>query len=101
MEQVQGFAQKEMLKPDLYVVARFLEALWDSGREYLKTQLQMAVGLNYNIYMKYLNWLEKKGLIVLRLVGKKKTTVRITNKGVKAYDSLVGWINDVIGGDLG
>jgi len=50
-------------KPDLYVVARFLEKLITKGGSRRKTELQMAVGLNFNVYSKYLEWLEKKGLI--------------------------------------
>ncbi|MCL4436112.1 MAG: hypothetical protein M1503_00305 [Thaumarchaeota archaeon] len=47
-------------RPDLYVVARFLEKIIVSGGSRRKTDLQMAVRLNFNVYMKYLEWLERK-----------------------------------------
>lgn len=94
-----GDKDKEMDKPDLYVVARFLERLWKEGREFKKTELQMAVGLNYNIYMKYLRWLENKELIKLVKIDKKHDRIAITPKGIEAYRSLVEWIRETIGED--
>jgi len=84
-------------KPDLYVVARFLEKLCTPNKEYKKTELQMAVGLNYNVYTKYLKWLEEKGLIVIKNEGPRHVTVKITKKGLDAYNTLAMWIKDVIG----
>lgn len=86
-----------MEKPDLYVVSRFLEKLWESGREYKQTELQMAVGLNFNVYAKYLKWLKEKGMIVVKENDDKKKTIAITEKGVTAYKTLALWIKDVIG----
>ena len=80
-----------MEKPDLYVVARFLERLWRDPRPHRKTDLQLAVRLNYNVYKKYLEWLEQKGLIT---VGE---TVAITPKGLETYKTLVAWIKDTVG----
>ena len=86
-----------MEKPDLYVVSRFLEKLWEGGREYKQTELQMAVGLNFNVYSKYLTWLKEKGMIAVKESGDKKKTIAITEKGVTAYKTLATWIKDVIG----
>jgi predicted transcriptional regulator len=94
-----GNKDKEMEKPDLYVVARFLERLWKEGREFKKTELQMAVGLNYTIYIKYLKWLEKKELIKLVKLDSKHEKISITPKGIEAYRSLVEWIRVTIGED--
>jgi predicted transcriptional regulator len=52
-----------LLKPDLYVVSRFLEALWWDTSGMKKTQLQMSVGLNYQTFLKYLKWLEQHSLV--------------------------------------
>lgn len=73
------------------MVARFLERLWRDGRPHRKTDLQLAVRLNYNVYKKYLDWMEQKGLIV---VGE---TVAITPKGLETYRTLVAWIKDTVG----
>lgn len=94
-----GDKEKGMDKPDLYVVARFLERLWKEGREFKKTELQMAVGLNYTIYVKYLRWLEKKGLIKFVQIDAKHEQIAITPKGIEAYRSLVEWIRETIGED--
>jgi predicted transcriptional regulator len=94
-----GNKEKDMDKPDLYVVARFLERLWKEGREFKKTELQMAVGLNYSIYVKYLRWLERKELIKFVKVDAKHEKITITPKGVEAYRSLVEWIRETIGDD--
>lgn len=80
-----------MEKPDLYVVARFLERLWRDPRPHRKTDLQLAVRLNYNVYKKYLDWMSEKGLIE---VGE---TVSITPKGLETYKTLVAWIKDTVG----
>lgn len=90
----------EMKKPDLYVVARFLEKLWRSGREYRKTELQMAVRLNYNVYLKYLEWLENKELIKIVKENEKHEIIKITTKGLEAYHKLVCWIRDAIGEEV-
>ena len=73
------------------MVARFLERLWRDPRPHRKTDLQLAVRLNYNVYKKYLDWMEQKGLIV---VGE---TVSITPKGLETYKTLVAWIKDTVG----
>jgi predicted transcriptional regulator len=52
-----------LLKPDLYVVARFLDVLWWKNIGMKKTQLQMSVGLNYQTFLKYFEWLENHGLV--------------------------------------
>lgn len=92
-----GEGTEKEFRPDLYVVARFLERLWLPGKEYKKTQLQMAVGLNYNVYTKYLNWLSNKGLIKIEKRSDKHEYVEITEEGVDAYRTLVEWIRKIMG----
>lgn len=73
------------------MVARFLERLWRDNRPHRKTDLQLAVRLNYNVYKKYLDWMEHKGLITV------EDTVSITPKGLETYKTLVAWIKDTVG----
>lgn len=73
------------------MVARFLERLWRDQRPHRKTDLQLAVRLNYNVYKKYLDWMEQKGLIVV------DETVAITPKGLETYKTLVAWIKATVG----
>lgn len=84
-------------KPDLYVVARFLEKLIATGGSRRKTELQMAVGLNFNVYTKYLEWLETKGLIHTVEEDERTKHVALTPKGMETYKTLVKWIKDVVG----
>ncbi len=52
-----------MEKPDLYVVARFLDILYSNGNPIGKTRLQMLVGLNYPRFIEYLEWLLQHELV--------------------------------------
>ena len=82
-----------MNKPDLYVVARFLEALWiKGGGEMRRPELQMAVRLNYNIFIKYLEFLKDRKLIA----ENDARVVMITAKGVDAYTTLVRFVKEVV-----
>jgi predicted transcriptional regulator len=84
-------------KPDLYVVARFLEKLISTGGRRRKTELQMAVGLNFNVYTKYLDWLENKELIHVIEEDERSKYIALTAKGIDTYKTLVQWIKDVVG----
>ncbi len=84
-------------RPDLYVVARFLEKLIVSGGSRRKTDLQMAVRLNFNVYMKYLEWLERKDLVRTHEEDERSKYVSVTPKGLETYQTLVEWIKEVIG----
>ena len=84
-------------KPDLYVVARFLEKLIAGGGQRRKTELQMAVGLNFNVYTKYLEWLQSKDLIHVTEEDERSKYVSLTPKGMETYKTLVKWIKDVVG----
>lgn len=85
-----------MERPDLYVVSRFLERLWRDGRPRRKTELQLAVRLNYNVYKKYLDWLEQKGLIEV-VSDSEGDSIGITQKGLETYRTLVAWIKETVG----
>jgi len=89
-------ADKEV-RPDLYVVSRFLEKLIVTGGQRRKTELQMAVGLNFNVYTKYLEWLENKGLIRIVEQDERSKHVVLTTKGMETYKTLVKWIKEVVG----
>ena len=86
-----------MLKPDLYVVALFLDTLWWDKTGLKKTPLQMSVGLNYQTFIKYLNWLEDHELIIVRNDnGTEKIT--LSKKGIDAHERLVEWIKETMKG---
>jgi len=87
----------DLERPDLYVVARFLERLWRDERPHRKTDLQMAVRLNYNVYKKYLDWMLEKGLIQLHAEKDGGERIAITPKGLATYRTLVEWIKETVG----
>ncbi len=84
-------------RPDLYVVARFLDRLLYAEQVHTKQSLQMAVRLNYDLFKSYLAFLEAKGFV--RVVPQETSSddVHITRDGVEAHRRIVAWIRDVIG----
>jgi len=88
---------RKLERPDLYVVARILERLWKEPEPMLKTRLQVAVGTNYDVLGRYLEWMGSKGLISLvDEDGHQK--VNLTTGGQNAYRQLVIWINETVHG---
>ncbi len=85
-------------RPDLFVVARFLERLWREGEPMVKTRLQVAANVNYDVFAKYLAWLQERGLVALENNPDGHERVVITEKGKRAYRQLVEWINEFVRG---
>lgn len=55
-------------RPDLFVLARFLDRL-SEPRTWTKTQLQLAVRLNYDQFLRCLELLESKGYVHRQMNG--------------------------------
>ena len=91
---------RPMERPDLYVVARLLERLWREDAPMLKTRLQVAANVNYDVFTRYLSWLLARGLVVLENSPDGHERVALTPKGHEAYRKLVQWINEVVRGGL-
>jgi predicted transcriptional regulator len=85
-----------MDRPDLYVVARVLERLWREEAPMLRTRLQVASKVNYDVFIKYLDWMLAKGLVELRPLDGGKEGIVLTPKGEEAYRRLVQWIDEII-----
>lgn len=84
-------------RPDLYVVARFLDRLVESSGTHSRTRLQSATRLNYDLYRSYLSLLLRKGYVEITLGKDGQECVRLTHEGSAAHDRLVGWIRDAFG----
>ena len=84
-------------RPDLYVVARLLERLWREDAPMLKTRLQVAANVNYDVFTRYLSWLLARGLVVLENSPDGHERVALTPKGYESYRKLVQWINELVG----
>ena len=87
-------------RPDLYVVARLLEGLWREHAPMVKTRLQVAANVNYDVFSRYLTWLLRKGLVTLANSPEGHERVALTPKGREAYRKLVQWIDEVVRGRL-
>jgi predicted transcriptional regulator len=85
-----------MDRPDLYVVARLLERLWREDAPMLKTRLQVAAKVNYDIFSRYLSWMVERGLVVIESSPDAHARVSLTRKGQESYLKLVQWINEVV-----
>lgn len=86
-----------MERPDLYVVARILERLWRENGPMLRTRLQVAVGTNFDVLSKYLDWMCERGLtLMVEEEGHQK--VVLTEEGRDSYRKLVTWINETVHG---
>jgi predicted transcriptional regulator len=79
-------------KPDLYVVARIISALKKKNKVN-KTALATSTELSYDKLVKYLDWMAKKGFVVVEENG----SVVLTKAGSEAYDELVQWIIKHVG----
>ncbi len=83
-------------KPDLYVVARFVETLHQNG-SMKKTNLQMSTRLNYGAFQGYLSWFIEHGLVELSHSGNDEAErVSLTPKGLECYERLVAWIRETM-----
>jgi predicted transcriptional regulator len=85
-------------KPDLYVVARFLDIMYRNGPAMRKTNIQMLLGINYPRFMEYLNWLAKHGLVSETIDEEKTERIILTPKGIDSYHRLVDWIKETLEG---
>lgn len=84
-------------KPDLYVVARFLDRLWEPESSYTRSQLQMATRVNYDLFRRYLAFLHEKGFVVVSPADKGGDIIKLTMRGREAHAVLVEWIRRVVG----
>lgn len=83
-------------RPDLYVVARFLDRLAQEAGPVGKTELQLKVRVNYTIFQRYVAWLAAKGFVAIEGQGRGET-LRLTPAGAAARERLAAWIRDVVG----
>lgn len=85
-------------RPDLYVVARLLEQLWRQDAPMLKTRLQVAANVNYDVFTRYLEWMRARNLVGFESSADGHERVALTPNGLEAYRKLVQWINEVVRG---
>src|SRR2546425_1587548 len=93
-----GVSMAEMDRPDLYVVARILDRLWSAPGPLLRTHLQVASNVNYDIFSRYLEWMRERELVFLEDSADGHVRVGLTGKGQEAYRKIVQWIFEVVQG---
>jgi predicted transcriptional regulator len=79
-------------KPDLYVVARIIQSLKKKNK-INKTALATSTELSYDKLVRYLDWMSKKGWVIVDVNG----SVTLTKTGSEVYEELVQWIVKHIG----
>lgn len=91
----------EAFLPNLYVVARFLDHL--AARAHTRSSLQAAAGVNYDVFRRYLDFLERKGYAeTAPNPDGGSPSVRLTPEGHKVRAELLAWIAQFLGpGTLG
>lgn len=87
-----------MDKPDLYVVARFLDIMFSNGSSMKKTNIQMLLGVNYPRFMEYLEWLLKHELVAAGTDEEEIEKIKLTPRGIDSYHRLVDWIKETLEG---
>ncbi len=83
-----------MERPDLYVLARFLDILYQNGRRMKKTNLQNRVGLNYPRFIEYLEWMISHGLIERQTDETGSELYSPSSQGIDGHRRLVAWIRE-------
>ncbi|HDD33688.1 MAG TPA: hypothetical protein ENG30_00900 [Thermofilaceae archaeon] len=83
------------MRVSLIIVARIVDALYKEGAM-KKTRLQMASRLNYPAFMRYLKWLEERGIVTL-VERKDGEYITLTEKGLETYEKLVMWVREYLG----
>jgi len=89
-----------MDRPDLYVLARILDSLYRANGPMLRTHLQVASNVNYDIFSRYLEWMRGKGLVGIEDSSDGHIRVALTSEGSEAYRKIVQWINEVVRGQM-
>jgi predicted transcriptional regulator len=88
-------------RPDLYVLVRLLETVRARNRTLNRTQLQVASGMNYSQFQKYLLLATGRGLLNLVSSGGDAPLVELTAKGYDSLMFLARGLKEVVGVDLG
>lgn len=82
-----------MDRPDLFVIGRVLEGL--VGGSLRRTQLQQRAGLNYTVFLRYLDYLVYLKLIAVQPDDEGR--LELTPKGMEAYRFLSEGLSQIFG----
>ncbi len=82
-------------RPDLFVIGRLLEAMATAGEPLRRTPLQQRAGLNYTVFQRYLEYLERQGMVAAAAGADE--LLALTPKGFEAYRFLADGLNRIFG----
>ncbi len=82
-------------RPDLFVIGRLLEAMATAGEPLRRTPLQQRAGLNYTVFQRYLDYLQRQGMVAA--AGGTDDLLALTPKGLDAYRFLADGLNRIFG----
>ena len=85
-------------RPDLYVLARFLDTLYQNGKRMKKTNLQNRVGLNYPRFIEYLEWMVSHSFVQPETDEGGAELYSLSPQGIDAHRRLVAWIRETMKG---
>jgi len=85
-------------RPDLYVLARFLDILYQNGKRMKKTNLQNRVGLNYPRFIEYLEWMISHWFVERQTDEGSSELYSLSQQGIDAHRRLVAWIRETMKG---
>jgi predicted transcriptional regulator len=85
-----------MDRPNLYVLARLLEAMAREPSPLRKTHLQLVAGLNYTVFAKYLEFLVARGMVEV-VSDPAGEWLRLSPKGIEIYRYLANGIARILG----
>jgi predicted transcriptional regulator len=84
-----------MERPDIYVLSRLLERLWRENGPMMKTRLQVASNVNYDVLTKYLEWMSAKRFVTYEAADG-HDLVRLTPSGKNAYLKILQVVGEVL-----
>ena len=87
-------------RPDLHILARFLDRLAEpEAKPFTKSRLQRAVGLNYDLFRKYLAIAVERGWVTAK-DAEAQETFTLSPDGHRVRKELAAWLASLFGGRL-
>jgi predicted transcriptional regulator len=83
-------------RPDLFVVVRILDVLSRHPGGLRKTPLQLAAGINYTVFSRYLTRLSDRGLVRIETDSEDTERVLLTERGFESLGFLIRGIDRVV-----
>ena len=88
-------------RPDLHILARFLDRMAEGGpKPFSRSRLQRAVGLNYDLFRKYMAILVERGWVDRREGPAATEEYVLSAEGHRVRRELAAWLATLFGGRI-